>query len=164
MMAPLCVCTPTVFPVTTECATRRIVFWNASSPVPFLLTTTVRSMTAAAALGDAEDTSTPNSLLEASLSTMVRLSDAPIVDEPITAIPAKLLFAVTSLSTPVTTADPEGVRKIPSPPPLLEAMELDTEKLLEVLGKIKIPTFTKPRMTQFSMPFQDRGGNTLPVA
>jgi len=61
------------------------------------------------------------------------------------------LFAVTLLSTPVTTASNRtGRTKIPKPP-LLEAIVFDTEKLLDVLGEILIPILLKPRTTQFSM-------------
>jgi hypothetical protein len=45
------------------------------------------------------------------------------------------LFVVTLLSTPVTTADPVGWIVIP-PAKLLEAIVFDTEKLLDVLGRV----------------------------
>ena len=81
---------------------------------------------------------------------MVTLSDAPVVDEPFTPIPTILLFVMTSLSTPVTTADPMRAISIPLPGMLLEAIVFDTEKLLDVLGTILIPV-VKFRTTQFSM-------------
>jgi hypothetical protein len=64
--------------------------------------------------------------------------------------PSLLLFVVTLLSTPVTTADPVGWIVIP-PPKLLEAIVFDTKKLLDVLGTILMPVFAKFRMTQFSI-------------
>jgi hypothetical protein len=79
----------------------------------------------------------PVLLLEVSLSAMTTLSDAPVVNLPSTVIPVLLLSAMTLLLTPVTTADPLG--SIPIPPALLEAIVFDTEKLLDVMGVIKIP-------------------------
>src|SRR3984893_2652349 len=150
-MQPPNVLSPLPFPVTTESAIRRIAFVDAKSPIPLLLATTLRSMTAGAGWPDAETAMTPLlPLLEASLSTTV-LSDAPVVNEPITMIPSRLLlFAVTLLSTPLTTAGPAGSTKVPLAP-LLEAIVFDTEKLLDVLGEITIPTAAKFRMTQFSI-------------
>jgi hypothetical protein len=75
--------------------------------VPLLLATELRSMTAVAAVPGFDSAKTPILLwLEASLSTKVTLSDAPVVAEPFTKIPKLLLFVVTLLSTPVTGADP----------------------------------------------------------
>jgi hypothetical protein len=81
---------------------------------------------------------------------MVTLSDDPVVNEPSTKIPVALLFAVTLLSTPVTTAEPVGLIRIPKSPSF-EAIVFETEKLLDVLGEITIPEVLKPRMTQFSI-------------
>jgi hypothetical protein len=82
---------------------------------------------------------------------MVTLSDAPVVAAPFTRIPTPLLFVMTLLSTPEATADPVGETKIPSRAELLlEAIVLDTEKLLDVLRKIAVPR-EKFRTTQFSM-------------
>jgi len=75
---------------------------------------------------------------------------APVVNLPFTKIPLKLLFAVTSLRTPVTTADSKGTTRIPFAR-LLETIVFDTEKLLDVLGTILIPAFAKFRTTQFSI-------------
>jgi hypothetical protein len=84
--------------------------------VPLLLATELRSMTAVAAVPGFESAKTPILLLlEASLSTKVTLSDAPVVAEPFTKIPKLLLFVVTLLSTPVTGADPVGWTEIPTP-------------------------------------------------
>jgi hypothetical protein len=74
----------------------------------------------------------------------------PVVIEPKTSIPSlKLLFAVTLLSTPVTSAEPVGWTMIPSRE-LLEAIVFDTEKLLDVLGEI-LTALVKSRVTQFSI-------------
>jgi hypothetical protein len=82
---------------------------------------------------------------------MVTLSDGPVVDLPSTQIGTKLLFVMTLLSTPLTTADPLGLTKIPKFIELLETIVFDTEKLLDVLGEILIPAITKSLMTRFSM-------------
>jgi len=56
----------------------------ASSPVPLLLATELRSMTAVAAVPGLDSAKTPILLLlEASLSTKVTLSDAPVVGRAI---------------------------------------------------------------------------------
>src|ERR1700720_1445232 len=132
-MPPLPTLTPRPFPVTTECATRRMAP-TANNPVALELATTLRSITAVGAWPDAGVASAPRlMLLEAKLSTMVILSDVPVVPAPFTMIPLKLLFVVTLLSRPVTTAEPVGPIWTPTAE-LLEAIVFDTEKLLDVLG------------------------------
>jgi hypothetical protein len=128
-----------IVPVTTECATRRVEFASAPRPKLFNLATTLRTKTEAGAAPDTESASTPVPvlLLEVSLSATTTLSDAPVVNLPSTVIPVLLLSGMTLLRTPMTTADPLG--SIPIPPALLEAIVFDTEKLLDVLGEIKIP-------------------------
>src|ERR1700675_688977 len=133
--------TPVLFPVTTECATRRVAEDLVKSPTPLLLATTLRSMTTVAAPPDPEDVMTPVlALLEAALSTMVTLSDPPGVDArptkiPVlsTKIPKKLLAAETFPRTPVTTAQWVGRIAIPELT-LLAAIVFDTKKLLDVVG------------------------------
>jgi hypothetical protein len=91
-------------------------------------------MTAVAAWPGKESTKMPApELLEATLSTMVTSSDPPVVTTRSASIPLTLLFAVTLLRTPETTADPVGWTKIPLLG-LLESIVFDTEKLLDVPG------------------------------
>ena len=93
-----------------------------------------------------EFTPTPTlELLENSLSTIMTSSNGAVVNVPPTLIPLRLLlFAVTLLSMPVTTAEPAGPTTIPLLE-LLEAIVFDTEKLLDVMGAISIPLFPKFR-------------------
>ncbi|MGB8900482.1 MAG: hypothetical protein WCC90_15155 [Methylocella sp.] len=117
LMVPPLIVTPVPFPMTTECATRRMAIASTASPVPLLLATTLRSMTTRPGPPLA---STPlPELFEATLSTTVTLSDAAVVTPMSTMIPSiLLLFAVTLLRTPATTAvgragsDGDGVARV----------------------------------------------------
>ena len=136
--------------MTTECATRRMEFVSRE----------VRTVVAGNDIaqhdgggawpddGDRPDADT-GELLEASLSTMVTLSDTPVVASPSTRIPLKLLFAVTLLSTPVTTADPVGWTKIP--PAVIGSNRIRHREAARCAGRDIDPGSGKFRTTQFSM-------------